>query len=240
VFEAGRIKVLVTNGCSCTAGEELRDPETSAWPHVLARRLGVPCVNLAAGGASNRRIVRTTVSGMVSHTDLRSVRNDEILFVAAWTELSRTERYRSRSERRSRRARRADSGGDGWTPIGSWLAERGDRASRTFYRDLYEPAGQEIAFLTDWILLDSFLTQRGVQRLYAFAFPYRPSGIALPLTRTLADLPLLGHFPSDRGDSCLSFLRGAAHLPKGPEGHPLEAGHEWFATTLFERMCHDE
>lgn len=235
-FDVERIRLIVANGCSCTAGEELRKPDESAWPLLLAARLGVPCVNLAANSTSNRRIIRTTVSAMLDPSGIGGVGYDEVLFVPAWTELSRAERYQSTLEGWTRRRRRTGTADDGWMPIGSWLAEDGDPASRSFYRDLYHPVGQETAFLTDWVLLDAFLLQRHVQRLYAFAFPFRPSDPAAPLAQTVAGFPMLGGFPTEADRSCESFLDGADHLPKGPGGHPLEAGHEWFARALYDRL----
>ena len=84
-FDLDRVRLLVANGCSNTAGEELRTPEASAWPHLLAARLGVPCVNLAAIGASNRRIIRTTVSAMLAPAGIGGTGYDGVLFVPVWT-----------------------------------------------------------------------------------------------------------------------------------------------------------
>lgn len=56
------ISHFVTNGCSFTYGDELLDPVNEAWPAVLAKKFGVPVVNLACGGTSNDRIYRTTAN----------------------------------------------------------------------------------------------------------------------------------------------------------------------------------
>jgi len=47
---------LIAFGCSHTEGEGVQDPSTQSWPAYLARYLGVECVNLGKGGASNKFI----------------------------------------------------------------------------------------------------------------------------------------------------------------------------------------
>jgi hypothetical protein len=54
------ISHLVVNGCSFTYCQGLYDPPNEGWPKLLANKLGVPVVNLAAPGSSNDRLHRIT------------------------------------------------------------------------------------------------------------------------------------------------------------------------------------
>jgi hypothetical protein len=52
---------LLTVGDSFTYGEELADPQTSAWPVLLGNKLGYEVTNLAKPGSGNTRMVRHVV-----------------------------------------------------------------------------------------------------------------------------------------------------------------------------------
>ncbi len=87
------VRLVVTNGCSFTHGTSLAEPERTCWPRVLADALDAPLVNLAAGGGSNHRLVRTTVEQLPQVVDRAGCTPQETLFVAMWTELARSEVY---------------------------------------------------------------------------------------------------------------------------------------------------
>jgi hypothetical protein len=87
------IRLLVANGCSQTRGAELAQPGRDAWPAVVAGMLGVPHVNMARDGASNRRIVRTTVVRLPTICQEAGVQPDETLVLIAWTHTVRHEFY---------------------------------------------------------------------------------------------------------------------------------------------------
>ena len=58
--------ILIANGCSHTAGAEIEAPlqgecYEKAWPKKLADSLGTNTINLAVSGASDDRVVRTTI-----------------------------------------------------------------------------------------------------------------------------------------------------------------------------------
>ena len=74
---------LVANGCSFTEGYYL-DDKTMAWPGRLGKMLNTDVHNLAVGGGSNDRIFRTSIQ----HLHL----NEDIDFlVIGWTGLARSE-----------------------------------------------------------------------------------------------------------------------------------------------------
>lgn len=54
------ISHIVVNGCSFTYCQGLEDPSKDGWPALLAKKLGVPVVNLANGGSGNDSILRRT------------------------------------------------------------------------------------------------------------------------------------------------------------------------------------
>jgi hypothetical protein len=225
------IRLLVTNGCSCTRGQELPDPGTQSWPVVLAGLLGVPHVNLARDGSSNRRIVRSTVARIDRVRDQYPVRPDEVLMLIAWTQSSRHEYYSAR-ERPEVRDGPADQPVDrNWQRIGPWRQDAGHRPSRAFYDYLWSDEGQLTSLFLDWVLLDRFLRHEGYQGRYAFAFPVAPAipEPALGFVRQLPGETVWGGLPPRPGKSFLEMPDGMA---RGPGGHPLAEGHEWFATSL--------
>jgi hypothetical protein len=225
------IRLLVTNGCSCTRGEELPDPGTQAWPVVLGKFLGVRHANLARDGSSNRRIVRSTVARIDSVREEHMVRPDEVLVLVAWTQSSRHE-YFSARERPEARTGPADHPVDhNWQRIGPWRQDAGHRPSAAFYDHLWSDEGQLANLFLDWLLLDRFLRHQGYQGRYAFAFPVAPDipEPARQFARQLAGDTVWGGLPPTPGKSFLEMPKG---LARGPGGHPLAEAHEWFATSL--------
>jgi hypothetical protein len=87
------IKLLITNGCSMTAGYELDSPSTQSWPVLPAQKLNVELVNMGLSGGSNRRIVRTTVSTLPALCAERSILPEEALVLCTWTRPGRTEQF---------------------------------------------------------------------------------------------------------------------------------------------------
>jgi lysophospholipase L1-like esterase len=89
---------LLANGCSWTYGGGLdrfyKDPEQlqkKVWPHHLQSLVGFDqCYNLAAGGGSNQRIVRTTINWILQQNK-ETLKNTTA--VIQWTEWSRYEYY---------------------------------------------------------------------------------------------------------------------------------------------------
>jgi len=94
---------LFTNGCSWTYGGalELDGPEhdeerlSITWPAHLANKLNATYTNIAAGGGSNQRIVRTTIDWIYSNR--YKIENDpefkNIIAIIQWSEPSRYEYY---------------------------------------------------------------------------------------------------------------------------------------------------
>ena len=225
------VKLLVTNGCSCTRGQELRDPASQAWPTLLGGALGIDVVNLARDGSSNRRIVRSTVAQLGDICAERVLQPQEVMVLLAWTQFSRHE-YHAPREPPEVVPGPADGPGDrGWQRIGPWRQHAGHKPSRAFYDHLWSEEGQLANFFLDWALLDGFLQQGGFHARYAFAFPLAGTvpSLARPFTRMLREDTVWGGLPPLPRRSFLEMPDG---LPCGPGGHPLEEGHAWFAMSL--------
>ena len=73
--------MLWATGCSHTYGDDLQD-KSSAWPYLLAKKLGMSCNNNAVPGGSNERILYESVKF-----------NTCELAVVAWTYKERFTRY---------------------------------------------------------------------------------------------------------------------------------------------------
>jgi len=74
---------LVANGCSFTEGYQLSD-NTMAWPGRLGKMLNMDVCNLAVGGSSNDRIFRTSIQHLYLNQDID-------FLVIGWTGLARSE-----------------------------------------------------------------------------------------------------------------------------------------------------
>lgn len=80
---------LVTNGCSFTFGDELEDPKTQAWPALLAKKLGLPIVNLALPGTGNDCILRRTTEYLYKNLPTGS----KPLVIIGWSQDWRREEW---------------------------------------------------------------------------------------------------------------------------------------------------
>jgi len=84
-----KISHLVVNGCSYTYGHGIWDPIKDAWPSIIAKRLGVPLINLAIPGQGNTAIYRRTMEYF--YKDL--FHNNNPFYIHAYSQSSRREVY---------------------------------------------------------------------------------------------------------------------------------------------------
>lgn len=73
-------------GCSFTYGDELKNPNKSAWPAKLAEKLSASFNNNAVSGGTNSRTVYQTIKNTQENYDL---------YLIAWTTYSRFTFYKS-------------------------------------------------------------------------------------------------------------------------------------------------
>lgn len=80
---------LVTNGCSFTYCQGLEDPKTQGWPALVAKKLGVPVINLAARGSGNDAIFRRNYEYFYLNKNL----DNKPFWITAWSFAARREEY---------------------------------------------------------------------------------------------------------------------------------------------------
>lgn len=96
-----KIKVLVTDGDSWTAGDivdpvlfkdepwHVNHPDNRpyrlprVWPHKLAKRLGIECINISNAGSSNDGILRRTLNQL--DKVLETYKPEEIFYIVGWS-----------------------------------------------------------------------------------------------------------------------------------------------------------
>lgn len=84
-----KISHLVVNGCSYTYGHGIEDPINDCWASIIAKRLGVPLVNLALPGQGNQAVFRRTMQYF--YKDL--LHDNNPFYIHAYTQSSRRECY---------------------------------------------------------------------------------------------------------------------------------------------------
>ena len=229
---------MVTNGCSFTYGADLRDRAVSCWGRVVADELGARFVNLAAGGGSNRRLVRTTVEQLEDVADRAGVSHAETLFIGMWTELPRWEVYDPAEPEYSALS---DAFQDRpWHRIGIWSLSRGYRPARSYYRFLQHDEGDFLDFLLGYVLLEQFLRVKGFAYIFTLVQAY--PGLVTPdpqyasFLRNIDEGRLLGGFTSCWELSFIELIRKHGLPMSGRKrgsirgnGHPLEEAHLRYA-----------
>lgn len=85
------ISHLVVIGCSFAYGDGLEDPTTQSWPALLAKKIGVPIVNLSSKGGGNDKIQRRLFE--YYHLDLN--KNNNPFYFISYSHSSRREEYLS-------------------------------------------------------------------------------------------------------------------------------------------------
>jgi len=86
-----KVSHLVVNGCSYTYGHGIEDPIKNGWASIVAKRLGVPLINLAIPGQGNTAIYRRTMQYF--YKDLFNDNNP--FYIHAYSQSSRREVYLS-------------------------------------------------------------------------------------------------------------------------------------------------
>ena len=89
-----KISHLVVNGCSYTYGHGIDDPINDGWASIVAKRLGVPLINLALPGQGNTAIYRRTMQYF--YKDLFNDNNP--FYIHAYSQSSRREAYHQENQ----------------------------------------------------------------------------------------------------------------------------------------------
>ncbi len=195
-------KKILCIGDSFTYGLELEDPNSQAWPSLLANMNNWDVNNMGKGGASNDRSIRVLFEEVDKNYDL---------IILSWTIWIRFEAFNILSQ----------------TPISispntytnlkaSWAKE--------FYNDWCDDIYLYRRMLTQIIQMQSYL--KSINQKYIFSMTYHTH----PINTTdkfeslfnKIDTSSFLHWPGTLN----SITDGS---PKGPHMHPLIEGHEKIA-----------
>ena len=226
---------LIANGCSHTSGAEiehvLQDScYEKAWPKHLSEKLDLESVNLARSGASNKRVVRTTLEH-IGALFLKGVKPEQLFVIISWPGPYRTEIYKG--------AYIDDPIWQGWLP----MCPNNDASYKKIYpRDVYnyykawvttlDAESANIDYYNYVILLQSYLKSFKIKYLF-----WRASFTTL----NKENLPLAiqidrKYFPCVHDDSLdyLSLLKHSGFkFPFENSTHHGEDGHIFFANYLY-------
>jgi len=205
---------LLTVGDSFTYGEELADLN-SAWPYLLAEKIGYEVTNLAKPGTGNTRMVRTCIEQI----------NNYDMVVIAWSHFARIEW--------------SDSAGtyDLWpgcsplphehlAPWRKWLIDHINWNHNDQY--LYRQ------YLINNILLQNYLKTHNKKYLMLDAFGNHQS----TERKSLVHKDLIGQIELKYflGWPDQSMMEWTDSTPQGPRKHFLEQGHARVADKIYNYM----
>jgi hypothetical protein len=209
---------LLTLGCSFTRGSELQTPEVSAWPSLLAKKLGGDVDNLAEFNGSNDMMFRKAMERD----------QDYDLIIVTWTESHRMEIWLNDKIISQKRRH----------PIGPFSVNHnsvGDALEwvKPFFANHYD----EQYFLRKWlcqvVALQDHFKISNQRYLFLTAF-----GNEEPLQRYQGVLKSKIDKKYWVGWPDQSIMSWTAGTPYGPYGHPLERGHEIVADRIYEYIRH--
>ncbi len=228
--------ILIANGCSHTAGAEIEAPlqgecYEKAWPKKLADSLGYKPINLAISGASDDRVVRTTIDFLGKLKKSPKFNPNKVFVVICWPGLHRTELYRT--------AENEDGFWDnGWMPIVVGNEEtyqaQCSQSAFAFYKTWVMRQNNHqasIKFYSNVLLLQNILISNRIKYLFWNSSMTVPSNYIQYLNE-------INHkrFPHilEKEKSYTEMLEsnGFRHSPFAKWGHYGEDSHKWFADFL--------
>ena len=237
---------MYVNGDSFTYGSELLDPTSSiqdhfdpvhdsyrrahCWPQLLADQLGLPLINGSEPGASNDRILRTTmydVAGLI-------MEGRRPFVVIAWSQLQRFELPEGPR-------------GDHWKNfVGPDAPDTPDgaRVSKEIWKRWSSDRSDVVKWLQQIITMDSFLKVNQVDYISTTVFnqsyrlyeQYCNSGDPFfkpYLTQIRQHVNLSRHVLNFAMDT---FLAHYNNVKYGPGGHPLARGHALLAEQMLTQI----
>ena len=224
--------LLYANGCSMTVGYEMPDPERTCFPALIARHFGLDLHNDAYTGASNCRIVRTTLLWLADYLG-RGGDPADLLVLIGWTAPDRREFGLSEEEGT------LDSNFF-WRTI--FVHCRLDDASRDLVR-LHKLVFGSFAcdresmtrFLVSAISLQGVLKSNRIRYCFTHSMPIAPPHTELAPLVDGIDRRCFHRFLEAGGDF-LSMCHSPWDVPFGAQYHPLEEGHRRWSGELINFM----
>jgi hypothetical protein len=209
--------MILTVGCSFTAGEELSNPVTDSWPALVSQEFNLPLHNLGLGGGSNDYIFRTVIE--------ETTKQPFDIVIVEWTEPSRMEVWWEQGNTSVN------------VTANSRFKQIGDFAwMRDFYKHSYNDFFGFRKQAVQCIALQEYLKSIGQRYLFTNLSGFRPHGYWEEYRDQLGhlwdkvDTTYFVGWPHD------GFLEWQGDCPKGPGGHPLELGHQRIASKINEHI----
>ena len=205
--------MILTVGDSFTYGAELADREQDAWPFVLGRELNLDVENLAVPAGSNDRTFRVAVNKTAS--------NNYKLVICGWTEVSRIDTTAHGEELQI-------------TSASTWLHDKFPWV-KDYYANHYSEQLAQETWLTKVIALQDFFKQRNQKYIFVNMNGYSNWETyfnELGLTHLVEQIDKSNYIEWPN-NGFTAFVNGA---PLGPNGHPLELGHQRIADKIYEHI----
>jgi len=210
-----KISHLVVNGCSYTYGHGIADPIKDAWPSIIAKRLGVPLVNLALPGQGNDAISRRTMQYF--YKDLFNHNNP--FYIHAYSQSSRREIYIAEDQQYF------IVGGMGTvTPVEKEVILNSD----DHYYNLLEQKKRHL-----WASINNMLDTHNVPHLMSDYMPMTDKGVIDFIERH--ETILINELEIHPG-KLQNFNEVTAHLDKTSCLHETEEGHLYLADYVWEEI----
>lgn len=198
--------MILTLGDSFTWGDELADRAATAWPNIIGRLYNHSVLNLATPGASNDRIVRLAVE--------QTIKQRYDLVIVAWADQNRSEVW-SEVDQQIKCI-------NSHTTFLPWIQDY----YRYSYNDEYNVEKKSLQLL----LLQQHFKQ--INQPYLFT---NVSGRHLNYRQYYDKF---GYIWKQYDLDCFmgwydgGLVEWAHDCPRGPNGHPLELGHERIAEAV--------
>lgn len=208
-------KKVLTVGCSFTYGEELTHPHADSWPTLLARKNDWDVVNFGKSGGSNDRNTRIV---------FEEIGNAYDLMIVAWTVPDRFEVA-------------TDHGpmdinvSSGHVKKLQWVDE--------YYKQHYDRFYSYSKWIRQVVMLQSYLKSKNQKYIFCSTFgmwsdlridAYQEYSEKLHWLIQQVDKDFYVDWPQ------WGMTDWTGDCPKGPGGHPLEAGHNQIAIRINEHI----
>jgi len=245
-------KILFANGCSWTAGNGIEfDPLLShiekkehhvyqrkyAWPQILADLNKSRCINLAQGGGSNKRMVRTTCDFLFKTDPLTY---EDLTVVLGWTTLDRNEVFIS------------ENGNEEWAIFNAQEIPQYEKFSKSYLREveeyrkkyithIFNAIPNYISFFQEMYLMSNLLENLNIKYLFFSSLPWtwnfgQSIDIKEKFYREIDILtkPTILNIPP--GDNTMGDFCQQNNIPMTHEHHTMIEGHKRWAFYLNEKL----
>lgn len=208
-------KRLLTVGDSFTYGEELANRETQAWPYLLANAMDATVLNMGQGGASNDYIFRTAIE--------ETVQTSYDLVIVQWSEPSRMEVWHGDRPI-------SVTAHSNWNKIGqlSWMQD--------YYKYSYNDLFRYRTWYAHVIALQEYFKNKKQKYLFCNLAGLRPHGLYAEYKNEMSSLWNNIDYRFFAGWPHEGFVEWQGDCKRGPDGHPLELGHERISNKIYEHI----